>query len=118
MEDLETIKQLYRDGSYVDHRSSPHLSGRLLVIVWNHGPESSLYMPLSWFAAMAMISDFTIANFCYTPRKWAKKVLGYVMICDSFIRNVIPTPGLKHINICTLSLSDEEGGLTKMLTMQ
>lgn len=46
MEDLETIKQLYRDGSYVDHRSSPHLSGRLRVIVWNHGPESSLYMPL------------------------------------------------------------------------
>lgn len=55
MEDLETIKQLYKDDSYIDHRSYPHLSGRLLVIVWNHGPESSLYMPLSWFATMAML---------------------------------------------------------------
>lgn len=53
MEDLETIKQLYRDGSYIDHRSSPHLSGRLLVIVWNHGPESIIVI----YASLVVCDD-------------------------------------------------------------
>lgn len=108
---------MYRDGLYIDYCLFFYLLGRFFVIVWNYGLELLLYMFFLWFVMMVMFFDFIMVNFCYIFCKWVKKVLGYVMICDSFIWNVILILGLKYINICILFLFDEEGGLIKMLMM-